>query len=123
MIARGKATQRTDKDEREGKKVEVKKAYKFGGGKVLFTKKEKKELMDLRPPGLRVIAFKPQDMLPKWAAVIGRRSRRESWRDSLLLRRSRRLRGVKVLRLETRIKFVILLRRLWRRLWRRIDDH
>jgi ATP-dependent DNA helicase 2 subunit 1 len=50
-------------------KVEIKKAYKFGGGQVLFTEAEKKELKNFGPPIIRIIGFKPQSMLPVWASV------------------------------------------------------
>lgn len=50
-------------------KVEIKKSYKFGGSQVLFTPEEQKQLKDFGPPGLRIIGFKPQSMLPYWASV------------------------------------------------------
>jgi len=50
-------------------KVEIKKAYKFGGDVVLFTPEEQKELKNFGPPGLRIIGFKPQSMLPFWASM------------------------------------------------------
>lgn len=56
-------------EDRTVKKVEIRKAYKFGGEQVLFTAEEQKELKNFGPPGLRIIGFKPQSMLPKWASV------------------------------------------------------
>ncbi|TAQ86482.1 hypothetical protein B7494_g5190 [Chlorociboria aeruginascens] len=56
----------TDKDVQ---KVDVKKAYKFGGEQVLFTPEEQKKLKDFGSPCIRIIGFKPQSMLPIWASV------------------------------------------------------
>ncbi|EHK96436.1 putative ATP-dependent DNA helicase II subunit 1 [Glarea lozoyensis 74030] len=50
-------------------KAEIKKAYKFGGAQVLFTPEEQKELKSYGSPILRIIGFKPQNMLPFWASV------------------------------------------------------
>lgn len=50
-------------------KVEIKKAYKFGGSEVYFTPDEQSQLKHFGPPGLRVIGFKPQSMLPNWASI------------------------------------------------------
>ena len=50
-------------------KVDVKKAYKFGGTQILFSPEEQKELKTFGPPGLRIIGFKPQSMLPPWASI------------------------------------------------------
>jgi ATP-dependent DNA helicase 2 subunit 1 len=50
-------------------KNEINKAYKFGGSYVEFTTEEQKELKNFGPPLLRIIGFKPQDMLPFWASV------------------------------------------------------
>ncbi|QSZ32283.1 hypothetical protein DSL72_001857 [Monilinia vaccinii-corymbosi] len=50
-------------------KVEIKKAYNFGGSEVYFTADEQKQLKDFGPPGLRIIGFKPQSALPNWASI------------------------------------------------------
>jgi ATP-dependent DNA helicase 2 subunit 1 len=50
-------------------KVDIKKAYKFGGTQVLFTPEEQKEMRKFGSPGIRIIGFKPQSMLPFWASV------------------------------------------------------
>lgn len=50
-------------------KKEIRKAYKFGGDTVTFTPEEQKELKNFGPPGLRLIGFKPQSMLPFWASI------------------------------------------------------
>lgn len=84
MIARGRTDKKAEEDREEEqealaagepdkrrtvKKDEIRKAYKFGGEQVLFTPEEQKELKNFGPPGLRIIGFKPQSMLPKWASV------------------------------------------------------
>ncbi|KUJ14232.1 ku70 protein [Mollisia scopiformis] len=48
---------------REVQKVEIKKAYKFGGTNVMFNPEEQKELKNFGPPVLRIIGFKPRSML------------------------------------------------------------
>lgn len=50
-------------------KTEIKKAYKFGGDQVLFTPEEQKALKIFGTPGIRIIGFKPQSLLPPWASV------------------------------------------------------
>jgi len=69
QIAIGESAQMTEDTARVVQKAEIKKAYKFGGEQVLFTKEEQKELKNFGPPSLRVIGFKPQSMLPFWASV------------------------------------------------------
>lgn len=69
QIATGETTQMAEDTARTVQKTEIKKAYKFGGEQVLFTKEEQKELKNFGPPGLRIIGFKPQSMLPTWASV------------------------------------------------------
>ncbi len=69
MIAKGETRQTGDEGGKEVKKVEIKKAYKFGGEQVVFTKDEQKELKNFGPPGLRIIGFKDRKLLPKWASV------------------------------------------------------
>ncbi|KAM0125067.1 hypothetical protein ACHAO1_010780 [Botrytis cinerea] len=62
-------TQMAEDTARVIQKVEIKKAYQFGGSQVLFTPDEQKQLKDFGQPGLRIIGFKPQSMLPFWASV------------------------------------------------------
>ncbi|KAF4634315.1 hypothetical protein G7Y89_g3791 [Cudoniella acicularis] len=69
QIAVGESAQMEEDTTRKVEKVEIKKAYKFGGAQVLFTPEEQKELKDFGSPGLRIIGFKPQSMLPFWASV------------------------------------------------------
>jgi ATP-dependent DNA helicase 2 subunit 1 len=69
QIAKGETIQMAEDTTKTVLKTEVKKAYKFGGEQVLFTKEEQKELKNFGAPGLRIIGFKPQSMLPAWASV------------------------------------------------------
>jgi ATP-dependent DNA helicase 2 subunit 1 len=48
---------------RDVDKVEIKKAYNFGGTKVMFSPEEQKQLRDFGSPILRIIGFKPRSML------------------------------------------------------------
>ena len=50
-------------------KVEIKKAYKFGGEQITFTPEEVSSLRHFGDPGIRIIGFKPQSMLPIWANI------------------------------------------------------
>jgi ATP-dependent DNA helicase 2 subunit 1 len=61
--------QYTEELPRTVEKVEIKKAFQFGGSQVLFTPDELKELKKFGSPVLRIIGFKPQSMLPFWAAI------------------------------------------------------
>ena len=67
QIAKGVTTQMADDSARTVEKVEVKKAYKFGGEQVIFTPEEIASLRYFGDPGIRVIGFKPMSMLPIWA--------------------------------------------------------
>ncbi|KAJ8058995.1 hypothetical protein OCU04_011977 [Sclerotinia nivalis] len=69
QIPVGETTQMAEDLSRIVQKTEIKKTYKFGGGQVLFTPDEQKQLKNFGPPGLRIIGFKPQSMLPYWASV------------------------------------------------------
>jgi ATP-dependent DNA helicase 2 subunit 1 len=69
QIAVGESAQMAEDTARVVQKAEIKKAYRFGGEQVLFTKEEQKELKNFGPPGLRIIGFKPQSILPFWASV------------------------------------------------------
>jgi ATP-dependent DNA helicase 2 subunit 1 len=59
----------TDDTGRTVDKNEVKKAYKFGGDLVIFTKEEISAIRNFGEPVLRIIGFKPMDMVPLWANV------------------------------------------------------
>ena len=67
QIATAKTTQVADDTARAIEKVEVKKAFKFGGEQILFTIEEVSELRLFGDPGIRIIGFKPLSMLPVWA--------------------------------------------------------
>jgi ATP-dependent DNA helicase 2 subunit 1 len=69
QITVGESAQMAEDTARVVQKAEIKKAYRFGGEQVLFTKEEQKELKNFGPPGLRIIGFKPQTILPFWASV------------------------------------------------------
>jgi ATP-dependent DNA helicase 2 subunit 1 len=59
----------TEDSARTVEKIEIKKAFKFGGSQVLFTEEEMKQLKNFGSPVLRIIGFKPQSLLPFWAAI------------------------------------------------------
>lgn len=69
QIALAETTKARDDTEEKVEAAEIKKAYKFGGDAVVFTADEQKKLKDFGSPILRIIGFKPQDMLPMWASV------------------------------------------------------
>jgi ATP-dependent DNA helicase 2 subunit 1 len=70
QIAVGESTQfAADASERSVQKTEIKKAYKFGGEQVLFSRDELKQLKSFGSPVLRILGFKPRAMLPVWAAI------------------------------------------------------
>lgn len=48
-------------------KVEIRKAFKFGGAQITFTPEEVTELRNFGDPVLKIIGFKPISMLPFWA--------------------------------------------------------
>ena len=52
---------------RSVEKVEIRKAYKFGGETVSFTEDELAKIRHFGDPVLRIIGFKPLSMLPIWA--------------------------------------------------------
>ncbi|KAH6671672.1 BcKU70, protein [Halenospora varia] len=69
QIALGESSRMEEDSAKVVEKAEIKKAYKFGGTQVLFTPEEQKELKNFGPPGLRIIGFKLQSMLPFWASI------------------------------------------------------
>ncbi len=69
QIATGVTTQMADDTARTVEKVEIKKAYKFGGEQVTFTPEEVSSLRHFGDPGIRIIGFKPLSMLPIWATT------------------------------------------------------
>ncbi|KAL3426901.1 ATP-dependent DNA helicase II [Phlyctema vagabunda] len=69
QIVKGETLQVADGSLDTVEKFQIKKAYKFGGEQVLFKPEEQKELKNFGPPGIRIIGFKPQSMLPSWASM------------------------------------------------------
>lgn len=67
QIATGVTTQMAEDTARTVDKVEIKKAYKFGGEQIIFTKEEVLALRNFGDPGIKIIGFKPMKMLPVWA--------------------------------------------------------
>lgn len=63
----GVTTQLADDTARTVEKVEIRKAYKFGGEQIVFTPEEVDKLRHFGDPGIRIIGFKPMSMLPIWA--------------------------------------------------------
>jgi ATP-dependent DNA helicase 2 subunit 1 len=52
---------------RSVEKVEIRKAFKFGGETVSFTEEEMAKIRNFGDPVLRIVGFKPMSMLPIWA--------------------------------------------------------
>ena len=67
QIASGTTAQLADDTARAVEKVEIKKAYKFGGEQITFLPEEVNKLRHFGDPGIRIIGFKPAPMLPIWA--------------------------------------------------------
>jgi ATP-dependent DNA helicase 2 subunit 1 len=67
QIAVGSTTKMAEDTAREVEKVEIRKAFKFGGETVSFTDEELKKIKTFGEPGLRVIGFKDMSLLPTWA--------------------------------------------------------
>lgn len=69
QIASGETTKIAEDSTRTVQKGETKKAYKYGGEYVYFTPEEQKALKDFGSPVIRIIGFKPRNLLPVWASV------------------------------------------------------
>ena len=67
QIATGVTTQMAEDTARTVEKVEIKKAYKFGGEQIVFTPEEVLTLRNFGDPCIKIIGFKPMTMLPVWA--------------------------------------------------------
>ncbi len=67
QIATGVTTQMAEDTARTIEKVEIKKAYKFGGALIVFTPEEVLALRHFGDPGIKVVGFKPMSMLDMWA--------------------------------------------------------
>lgn len=72
QIVKGHTTRYADDFEggsRNVEKVEIKKAYNFGGEQISFTPEEITKLRDFGSPIVRILGFKSIDMLPVWANI------------------------------------------------------
>lgn len=69
QIARGSTTQMADDTSRTVEKFEIRKAYTFGGEQISFSPDEIKGLRNFGEPVIRIIGFKPLEMLPMWANI------------------------------------------------------
>ncbi|KAI4122373.1 MAG: hypothetical protein LQ338_005862 [Usnochroma carphineum] len=67
QIAMGVTTRTAEDTARAVDKVEIRKAYKFGGEQIPFTPEEISSLRNFGEPVIRIIGFKPVSMLPIWA--------------------------------------------------------
>ncbi len=67
QIATGVTTELSSDTARTVEKVEIKKAYRFGGEQILFTPEEISSLRNFGEPCIRILGFKPISMLPIWA--------------------------------------------------------
>lgn len=69
QIAVGASRQLAEDTGRTVEKVEIRKAFKFGGEQITFTPEEVQSLRNFGDPVIRVIGFKPASMLPVWANI------------------------------------------------------
>ncbi|KAL9101234.1 MAG: hypothetical protein Q9163_003490 [Psora crenata] len=69
QIAVGTTMKMAEDTARAVEKVEIKKAYKFGGEQITFTPEEVAALRHFGDPGITIIGFKPAWMLPIWANI------------------------------------------------------
>lgn len=67
QIAIGKSTRLAEDTARTVEKVEIRKAYKFGGESITFTPEEISALRNFGDPVIRLLGFKPLTMIPIWA--------------------------------------------------------
>ncbi|KAJ9639362.1 ATP-dependent DNA helicase II subunit 1 [Coniosporium tulheliwenetii] len=69
QIAVGSSTQIAEDTARAVEKTEIRKAYRFGGETISFTKEEIASIRHFGDPVIRIIGFKPMTMLPIWAST------------------------------------------------------
>ena len=69
QIAVGSTKRLAEDTARVVEKVEIRKAFKFGGEQITFTPEEVTALRNFGDPGIRIIGFKPASMLPIWANI------------------------------------------------------
>ena len=68
QIAAGTTQQQAEDTARVVEKVEIKKAFTFGGEKIAFSEEELKGIRKFGDPVLRIIGFKSMKLLPIWAS-------------------------------------------------------
>ena len=69
QLAVGSTTKIAEDTARTVEKVEIRKAFKFGGETVTFTEDELKKIKTFGEPGIRIIGFKDLSLLPTWAST------------------------------------------------------
>ncbi|EME45526.1 hypothetical protein DOTSEDRAFT_170971 [Dothistroma septosporum NZE10] len=69
QIAVGSSTLVDEDTARTVEKVEIRRAYKFGGETISFTEEELAKIRNFGDTVLRIIGFKPISLLPMWASV------------------------------------------------------
>ena len=69
QIAVGTSKQISEVSEAPINKAEIRKAYKFGGETVSFTKEETERIRDFGSAIIRIIGFKSLSKLPIWASI------------------------------------------------------
>lgn len=67
QIAQGVTSYMRDDTAHTVEKVEIRKAFNFGGETITFTEEEMKAVRNFGEPVLRIIGFKPISDLPDWA--------------------------------------------------------
>lgn len=69
QIVVGSTTQIAEDTARTVEKVEIRKAYKFGGETVTFTEEELKNIKSFGEPIIHIVGFKDLKLLPIWTCV------------------------------------------------------
>jgi ATP-dependent DNA helicase 2 subunit 1 len=69
QIAVGSSTLVAEDTARTVEKIEIRRAFKFGGETVTFTDEELAAIQNYGDPIIRVIGFKSVDLLPSWASL------------------------------------------------------
>jgi ATP-dependent DNA helicase 2 subunit 1 len=67
QIATGVTSHIAEDTARTVEKAEIRKAFSFGGEQVIFTEEESRALRNFGDPVIRIIGFKPMELLPEWA--------------------------------------------------------
>ena len=68
QIAKGQRTQLAEAGEAV-QKTDIKKAFTFGGEKIVFSEEELKAIRNFGDPIIRIVGFKPMSKLPFWANI------------------------------------------------------